>query len=112
MPQIKLLPKKTPFKYKKRNYSNGENRLKRRELYNLKEWKELSRTYKMEHPLCEKCLEEGRITPAAHCHHLVSFMSGIDDAAKKELLLDKSNIISLCVKCHNLMHQTKKKGEH
>lgn len=108
MPYIFKPKKKNNYK---RNYSNaGENRKQRQELYNMKEWKELSRTYKMEHPLCEMCLKNDVITPTAHVHHVMSFMVGRNDEEKITLLLDKGNLMALCVDCHTNIHNRRKKG--
>lgn len=32
-------------------------------------WKRIRDRYAAKHPLCEKCLEEGRITPVEEVHH-------------------------------------------
>ena len=106
MPTINLGNKKKRNQYKRKN--EGDNRKKRQELYNMDEWKKLSKTYRMKHPLCEKCLENGIITPVAHVHHIKSFMRGKTDAEKIELLLSESNLMSLCVEHHTDIHNRKK----
>ena len=111
MPTINLGNKKKRYKYKRKN--EGGNRKKRQELYNMQEWKQLSKTYRMKHPLCQKCLEEnGIITPVAHVHHIKSFMRGRTDEEKIELLLDESNLMSLCVECHTMIHNKKKNNNN
>ena len=59
-------------------------------------WKRIRDRYYAAHPFCERCLEEGRMTPADEVHHLVPVSKGgrhTDD-----------NLMSLCRSCHNKVH--------
>ena len=109
MPTINLGNKRKK-QYRRKN--EGDNRIIRRELYNMNEWKQLSRTYRMKKPLCEKCLENGIITPAQHVHHITSFMRGRTNEEKIELLLSEDNLMSLCVNCHTDIHNKKKNNNN
>ena len=59
-------------------------------------WKRIRDRYAAQHPLCERCLEEGRLTPMAEVHHILPVSQGgrhTDD-----------NLMSLCHRCHQLIH--------
>ena len=59
-------------------------------------WKRIRDRYVMTHPLCEKCLEEGILTPVAEVHHITPVSQGgrhSDD-----------NLMSLCHRHHQLIH--------
>lgn len=113
MPYINRFPafnnKRKLNNKRKRNKSNKEKL--RVKLYNLKKWKVLRAAYLMTHPLCKICEDEGRITPASSCHHINSpFDEGLTDEQRIGRLLDPNNIISICHKCHGLLHQRKQKN--
>lgn len=59
-------------------------------------WKRIRDSYATEHPLCERCLKEGRYVKMEEVHH------------KKPLSLggthDRSNLESLCKVCHSKEH--------
>ncbi|MGI6166697.1 MAG: HNH endonuclease [Eubacteriales bacterium] len=50
------------------------------------------------HPLCEDCLESGRLTPTAEVHHILPLSCGGTH--------DDSNLCALCRSCHNKRHIT------
>lgn len=111
MPYIKKQQRK-----KKKNTDNRSNRALRSRVYHSKEWRELREFYISRHPLCEKCTEEGRTTPAECVHHVDSFTkyfrnNQITEKAL-EVAYDPNNLMSLCVDCHLEIHgQKKKKGD-
>lgn len=74
-------------------------------IYNSKEWKHLRRSYISEHPLCEECLKNGKVTPAQEVHHIVKFSTGKTEAEVKSLAYDETNLMSLCSKCHKEKHK-------
>lgn len=58
--------------------------------------------------LCQRCKQQGILTPANIVHHI----EPIDVAPEKALDLD--NLMSVCAKCHNILHPEKgilQKGE-
>ena len=52
----------TLYKPKKQNDSN-EKRKERQNIYQTARWKDLRKSYLMEHPLCEICLNNGITEP-------------------------------------------------
>ncbi len=61
-----------------------------------REWKRIRDRYASEYPLCEKCLEEGRVQLMAEVHHIVPVSCGGTH--------EQSNLMSLCRSCHNKIH--------
>lgn len=83
-----------------------QRRKERQELYQSKRWKELRRLYYQAHPLCERCLKEGRITPAHDIHHKLSpFVKGLTQEEKERRAFEWSNLMAVCVECHIKEHQ-------
>ncbi len=60
------------------------------------EWRRVRARYVAKHPLCERCLKEGRITPVEEVHHIIPVNRGGTNA--------ESNLMSLCKSCHNKIH--------
>lgn len=86
-----------------------DKRTERQKLYNNKRWKQLRNAYLMEHPLCEECLKEQKITASTkenplHVHHIQSPFNETNELKKWELLLDYNNLQTLCDKCHQKKH--------
>ena len=52
------------------------------------------------HPLCEECKERGRYVLATLVHHVKPLADGGTH--------DERNLMSLCVSCHERIHQRKK----
>ncbi len=104
MPTINKL--KSKFKKINHYYFNQSSAY-----YNSKQWKNLRQSYIRQHPLCEKCLKYGRVTPAKDCHHIIPFLTGRTDNERWKLLLDDNNLMSVCKKCHieihNILHHNK-----
>ena len=59
-------------------------------------WKRIRDRYAKEHPLCERCLAEGRITLMEEVHHIRPVSCGGTH--------DRANLMSLCRSCHNKIH--------
>ena len=59
-------------------------------------WKRIRDSYAQSHPLCERCLKEGRLTPMDEVHHILPISRGGTHA--------RSNLMSLCRSCHNKIH--------
>ena len=95
------ITKKTKKETNQRN-ENTASREMRRKAYNNTEWRKLRDTYIKEHPLCEDCLDKGKVVPAEDIHHIRSpFQNG---ECNKALLLDYNNLMALCKQCHNKRH--------
>lgn len=83
-------------------------RKERQKLYQMKQWRELSKWFIMYHPLCQKCEEKGIITPSQHCHHILSpFDYGLSHTEQISRLLDEDNLMALCADCHAAEHAKK-----
>ncbi|MDR1103443.1 MAG: HNH endonuclease [Tannerella sp.] len=96
MPQIN--------KPKKKRISAGDSREIRQKIYGTVRWRSLRRAHLMEHPLCERCLSFGTVTPAEDVHHVVPFMKAGDTLSRRQLAYDPENLQSLCRKCHTELH--------
>lgn len=102
MPTIQLL------KNQKKTYSattKTEMQKLRATAYNNTTWRKLREVYMHEHPLCEECLKKGKVTPAEDIHHIRSPFTGGE--VNYSLLLNYSNLESVCKKCHQLIHNAK-----
>lgn len=70
-------------------------------------WKNLRRSYLMEHPLCEMCLSEGITTPACEVHHIRHINVGNDELEMMDIAYDSNNLMALCSSCHDKIHGKK-----
>lgn len=59
-------------------------------------WKRIRANYVKSHPLCEKCLKEGRITTVEEVHHIIPLSRGGTNQF--------CNLMSLCQSCHTKTH--------
>ena len=64
-------------------------------------WKRIRDRYIAQHPLCEMCKKQGRLTPAEEVHHIKPLSQGGTH--------DDSNLMSLCKECHSRI--TAKEGD-
>jgi len=56
-------------------------------------WKRIRDRYIAAHPLCERCQQDGRLTPAQEVHHIKPLANGGTH--------DTSNLMALCSPCHS-----------
>ncbi len=63
-------------------------------------WKRVRDRFLVQHPLCEQCQKEGRLTEAQEVHHIVPLSRGGNNATE--------NLMSLCKSCHSAI--TAKEG--
>ena len=56
-------------------------------------WKRIRDRHIAEHPLCEMCKKQGKLTPAEEVHHIKPLSQGGTH--------DDSNLMSLCKECHS-----------
>ena len=101
MPTINLNKKPTKEKVER---NQTENRKLRAKAYNNSSWKKLRETYLKEHAVCQDCISKGKITPATDIHHIKSPFK--DGEINYSLLLDYTNLVSLCKECHGNRHAT------
>ena len=82
-------------------------------LLNSKRWKNLRRWYLQQHPLCERCVEEGQaagieegfIRSAVDVHHIRPVEEAKTEEEMKRLTFDIHNLRALCIPCHVKTHQ-------
>jgi hypothetical protein len=72
--------------------------------YTSKAWNRLRNLYISLHPICEECIKHGHVEPATEIHHLRPFMSEKTEEARWNTLLNESNLIAVCNKCHYAYH--------
>ena len=60
-------------------------------------WRRIRDRHLAGHPLCEQCKERGRYVLATLVHHIRPISEGGTH--------DESNLMSLCVSCHERIHQ-------
>ena len=100
MPTLNL-QKKTKKEINQRN-EHTPNRELRQKYYNTTEWRKLREAYLKQHPVCEECLNKGKVTPATSVHHIQSpFKNG---ECNKNLFLDYNNLMAVCHECHAEIH--------
>lgn len=58
-------------------------------------WRKARKAYLEEHPLCEECRKNGKLTPASVIDHI------IPHRGDKKLFWDETNWQSLCKDCHD-----------
>lgn len=79
------------------------------EYYNSNAWHSLRNEYYVKHPLCECCMSHDRVTAADHVHHKIPFLTGLTDTERWQLLLDETNLMSVCTACHSALHTKAKR---
>ncbi len=94
---------------KKKKRDNIGNRKERQQIYNTPLWKNMRLAHVQQSPLCEVCKIEGKVTLAEDCHHWISFV-GKSEEEKNLLAFNPDNIVSVCRKCHNEIHNGKYRG--
>lgn len=97
-------------KYNPKRERNDIDRKKRQKIYQNPLWKRLRDAHLREHPLCEVCELEGRVTLAEDCHHWISFTEGHNEMEMKTLAFDPNNLSALCKLCHWSAHHGIYKG--
>jgi 5-methylcytosine-specific restriction protein A len=76
-------------------------------LYNDHTWRKVSRMQRQRQPLCEQCLQAGRLTAAELVHHKVPITK-----ATRHLMYDISILQSLCRQCHEGVHGRARSYSH
>ena len=98
----------------KKNYSrkkHGVHELIQKHVYSTTRWQRVRKAYFMEHPLCERCLAEGRTKETEEIHHIIPLKTCNGDLNYLlQLAFDYDNLMSVCCQCHELTHQELKRG--
>ncbi|WP_141304364.1 HNH endonuclease [Moorella sp. E306M] len=63
-------------------------------------WQKVREMYLRQHPLCEMCEREGRVTPATMVHHKQPIRHGGE-------VLNMENLMAVCRACHDRIHSKK-----
>jgi 5-methylcytosine-specific restriction endonuclease McrA len=72
-------------------------------LYHSKAWQHIrEQALERDHRLCQRCLKQGRVTPAVIVHHIVHVSPANVSDPKVTLNLD--NLTCLCRECHAIVH--------
>lgn len=77
-------------------------------LMNSPEWRALRAEKLRRNPYCEIHESYGVKIPATCIHHIKEVESGQTEEESRELCYNIDNLQSLCVKCHNGIHNQKK----
>lgn len=97
MPMVNKFAKKP-----KKARNETDMRELRQKAYQDRRWRKERDLFLHEHPVCEKCLEKGKVVPATDIHHKVSpFKNG---EINWTLMLDYDNLMALCKECHGNEH--------
>jgi 5-methylcytosine-specific restriction enzyme A len=75
----------------------------RARFYRSQEWKRVRGIHLIRQPLCQLCLKNDRLVPAAAVHHLETI------EARPDRALDMTNLESICTSCHSALHAHKAK---
>ena len=67
-------------------------------------WLRLRASVISDHPLCERCEKEGKVTAACEVHHHVPVEYGTNLREKERLMFDRMNLVALCHACHVQTH--------
>lgn len=67
------------------------------------EWRKARARHVKSHPLCEECEKKGRYVLASLVHHILPIADGGTH--------EDSNLMSLCVSCHERIHQRRCGGK-
>jgi len=73
--------------------------------YSTQRWQRLRRQKLREYPLCEACLQVGRIEPATVVDHRIAINAGGDPYPPL------AELTSLCERCHNAKTRCEQLGE-
>lgn len=81
------------------------NNIHYRRLIQSVTWQRLRFTYLQAHPLCERCRESDKITPATDVHHVEPIEEATSIEAMRARAYNPSNLMSLCRACHLQIHK-------
>ena len=100
---------------KKRNWRGVSDKVAKdkQEIYNSREWKELTILKKRANPLCEQCIMDGEAigipggyVKSVECvHHIIPIETARTKEEMRRLAFDWNNLMSLCFACHARIHK-------
>jgi 5-methylcytosine-specific restriction enzyme A len=81
-----------------------QDRVQREARYHTHKWRQLSKRFLEDNPLCVQCQSEGRVEAASVTDHKIRVKDGAD-------FWDVSNYQPLCHKCHNRKRNKERYGK-
>ena len=81
-----------------------------RKLIHTERWLRLRRDVLTAHPLCQRCEEEDRLTPACEVHHIIPAETALNRVEMERLMFDPHNLRALCHDCHVRTHTEMGRG--
>ena len=100
--------KRLPWRCKNQQQATDKS-----EIYNSREWKELTILKKRANPLCEQCIKDGEAigipggyVKSVECvHHIIPIETARTKEEMRRLAFDWNNLMSLCKSCHARIHK-------
>ena len=72
-------------------------------LYHSPAWERVrAQALARDHGLCQRCMSQGRVTPAVIVHHVRHLTPA--NVSDPRVALDLGNLVSLCRECHAIVH--------
>lgn len=81
------------------------NNVHYRKLINSVTWRRLRFCYLQQHPLCERCKEADKYTPATDVHHINPIEWATTLEAMTARAYNPTNLMALCPDCHAEVHR-------
>ena len=79
--------------------------------YTTRRWERLRRIKLQTNPLCEACLQEGRIEPATVVDHRIPITKACREQRGAEAFPALDRLASLCASCHNTKSRAEQLGQ-
>ncbi len=100
---------------KKRNWRGVSDKVAKdkEEIYNSREWKQLTVLKKRANSLCEQCIKDGKAVgipggyiKSVECvHHIIPIETARTKEEMRRLAFEWNNLMSLCKSCHARIHK-------
>jgi 5-methylcytosine-specific restriction endonuclease McrA len=68
-------------------------------------WQTLRARYLTHHPVCEFCEKKNKTSLAKVVHHVIPIEDAKDISMMEALAFDENNLMALCEKCHEEIHE-------
>lgn len=75
-----------------------------RKAINSSRWRRLRAEVLHEHPLCQRCAEEGYVTAAREVHHIQPVDWARTQGERERRMFSPLNLMALCHRCHVGIH--------
>ena len=74
------------------------------QLIHTTRWLRLRKAVLSEHPICQRCEAEGRITAATEVHHIHPVEEAFSSMERRQRMYDPKNLMAVCHDCHVKIH--------